>query len=205
MSGELRCAYCGFVERSWLNSSPSEWESMADHLDRCTPAIHYKAMQKAGLHNYLDEEISRNKKQKRYDELYMDIAERVSEMSYAVRARVGCVILFKDGTMSLGFNGMPSGMDNACEHLENDDTFIPTKILVTNPEVSHAEENAIAKIAKSHHSSNGATAYITLEPCMHCAKLLYSAGISRVVYAEEYRNHDGVVYLKNRGIEVEKL
>ncbi|MFK5165391.1 deaminase, partial [Propionibacterium freudenreichii] len=72
--------------------------------------------------------------------------------------------------------------------------------LVTNPEVSHAEENAIAKLAKSNVSSQGATAYVTLEPCMHCAKLLYSAGINRVVVKEPYTSHEGTMYLVKLGI-----
>lgn len=142
-------------------------------------------------------------KKLRYDNLYLDIAKRVAEMSHAVRAKVGCVIVFKDGTMSSGWNGMPSGMDNCCEHYE--DAGLMGDSLVTNPEVSHAEENAISKIAKSHHSSNGATAYVTLEPCMHCAKLLYSAGITRVVIGEMYKSHVGTEFLRERGIEVSFL
>lgn len=138
-----------------------------------------------------------------YDEFYMDIARRVAKMSHAVRAKVGCLIVLQDGTMSPGWNGMPAGMDNTCEHYE--DAGMMGGTLVTNPEVSHAEENAIAKLARSTHSSNGATAYVSLEPCMHCAKLLYSAGIKRVVIGELYRNHDGTDYLRARGINVSIL
>lgn len=145
----------------------------------------------------------------RYDKLYMGIARQFANMSHAVRAKVGCVVLFKDGTISPGWNGMPSGMDNCCEKtvehpIDHDERHFQT-MLLTRPEVSHAEENAIAKIAKSHHSSAGATAYVTLEPCMHCAKLLYSAGITRVVIGEMYRDHAGSEFLLARGIEVSFL
>lgn len=134
-------------------------------------------------------------KQYRYDSLYVDIARRVALMSYAVRAKVGCVIVRDSNILSMGFNGMPAGMDNCCEH-EVDG------VLVTNPEVSHAEENAIAKLAKSSTSCNMATVYVTMEPCMHCAKLIYSAGIGRVVYIDEYKSHAGVEFLKARGLVV---
>jgi dCMP deaminase len=142
-------------------------------------------------------------KQMRYDTLYMDIAKRVAQMSYAVRAKVGCVAVKDDNLIAFGFNGMPAKMNNVCEHYE--DAGMMGGNLVTNPEVSHAEENLIAKIAKSSNSSEGATVYVTLEPCLHCAKLLYSSGITRVLYDEEYRTHAGAEYLKNRGVEITKL
>lgn len=134
----------------------------------------------------------------------MDIARRVAEMSHATRAKVGCVIVKGDLILSTGFNGMPAGMDNCCEHYEDAELLggMMGGTLVTNAEVSHAEENAIAKIARSTQSSEGATAYVSLEPCMHCAKLLYSSGIKRVVIGAMYKNHDGSEFLKDRGLEV---
>jgi dCMP deaminase len=143
-------------------------------------------------------------KELRYDLLYMDIALRCAEMSHAVRKKVGCVIVRDNNILSFGFNGMPAGMDNRCEHKVFDHLTQQDK-LVTNPEVSHAEENALAKIAKSNFSSLGATAYVTLEPCMHCAKLLYSAGINRVVVKEPYVSHEGTVYLTKLGVTMVQL
>lgn len=137
-----------------------------------------------------------NSKLTRDDHIYMNITKEVSNFSWAVRKKVGCIIVQDTQIISTGVNGMPAGMDNCCEHLDEQGN------LVTNPEVSHAEENALMKIAKSHHSSLGATAYVTLEPCMHCAKLLYNAGLSRVVIGESYRNNDGTRYLEARGIHV---
>jgi dCMP deaminase len=140
-------------------------------------------------------------KLRRYDALYMDIAKRVAQMSYAKRKQVGCVIVKDGNIISMGFNGMPAGMDNNCEHY--DYSVSMDGDYVTNKEVSHAEENAIAKIARSSSSSDGATAYVTLAPCMHCAKLLNSAGIRRVVYGENYRQ-EGVEFLIERGVTVER-
>jgi dCMP deaminase len=137
-------------------------------------------------------------KQRRYDELYMDIALRFAAMSHAVRKKVGCVIVLDNNILSFGFNGMPAGMDNCCEN-EVDGK------LVTKGEVSHAEENAIAKLAKSNTSSVGATAYVTLEPCMHCAKLLYNAGITRVVIKEPYLSHEGTIYLTKLHVDMVQI
>jgi len=47
--------------------------------------------------------------------LYMDIAERIAQQSYSKRNQVGCVIVKGDNIISMGWNGMPSGMNNECE------------------------------------------------------------------------------------------
>ena len=51
----------------------------------------------------------------------------------------------------------------------------------------------------------GATLYITLSPCQDCAKLIYQAGVKRVVYLEEYRYGNGLDFLEEVGIETEKI
>ena len=69
----------------------------------------------------------------------------------------------------------------------------------------HAEANAITKLAKSNNSSEGATLYVTLSPCIECAKLMIQSGITRVVYIEKYRITDGLELLKRAGIEVVQI
>ena len=133
------------------------------------------------------------------DKTYIKMAKCWSELSKAKRKQVGCLIV-KDGTIiSDGYNGTPSGFDNACE--------VPTSWwketeLVTKPEVLHAESNAISKLAKSTQSSNGATLYATCSPCLDCSKLIVQCGITRVVYSEQYRNTDGLELLKKAGIQL---
>lgn len=71
----------------------------------------------------------------------------------------------------------------------------------TKPEVLHAEANAITKLAKSTQSSDGATLYVTLSPCIDCAKLIIQSGIKKVVYGEIYRSDAGLKLLQKVGIE----
>lgn len=77
--------------------------------------------------------------------------------------------------------------------------------LTTLNYVLHAEANAITKLSKSNNSSEGATIYVTDEPCIECSKLIIQAGIKRVVYAREYRMHDGIELLNKAGIEVQQI
>ena len=129
----------------------------------------------------------------------MDWAHRAAQLSPARRLNVGAVIVKDDTVISYGYNGMPAGWDNNCEHILQDGT------LKTNPEVLHAESNAIAKLARSTNSGLGADMFVTHSPCLGCAKLIYQSGIRRVFYAEDYRDDSGIQFLYKSGLTIEKL
>lgn len=131
----------------------------------------------------------------KFDDKYLQMAAIWAKNSYCKRRQVGALLVKDKMIISDGYNGTPSGFENVCED-ENG---------VTKPYVLHAEANAISKVAKSGNSSAGATLYITASPCIECAKLIIQAGITRVVYKDEYRLLDGVELLKRAGIEVEKV
>ena len=131
----------------------------------------------------------------KFQKLYMDWASRTAELSHARRLQVGAVIVKDDSVMSYGYNGMPAGWDNNCEDDANGE-------LKTKPEVLHAESNAIAKLAKSTSSGDGASIFITHAPCHDCAKLIYQSGISSVYYRSAYRDNSGLEFLAKSGVEV---
>ena len=131
----------------------------------------------------------------KFDDKYLQMAAVWAKNSYCKRRQVGALLVKDKMIISDGYNGTPSGFENVCED-ENG---------VTKPYVLHAEANAISKVAKSGNSSAGATLYITASPCIECAKLIIQAGITRVVYKDEYRLLDGVELLRRAGIEVEKV
>jgi dCMP deaminase len=133
----------------------------------------------------------------------MKAAEVYSQLSSAVRLQVGCVVVKDNTIIGIGYNGMPSGWDNNCEDeiiIEEDEKFI--KGLKTKPEVLHAETNALAKIARSTNSSDGASMFITHAPCLDCAKLVYQSGIKSVYYRNSYKNTDGIDFLNKCNVEV---
>ena len=131
----------------------------------------------------------------KFDDKYLQMAAVWAKNSYCKRRQVGALLVKDKMIISDGYNGTPSGFENVCED-ENG---------VTKPYVLHAEANAISKVAKSGNSSAGATLYVTASPCIECAKLIIQAGITRVVYKDEYRLLDGVELLRRAGIEVEKV
>tara|TARA_B000000557_G_scaffold264725_1_gene271283 strand:+ start:112 stop:549 length:438 start_codon:yes stop_codon:yes gene_type:complete len=133
------------------------------------------------------------------DKTYLKMAKTWSKLSKARRKKVGCIIVKNGAIISDGYNGTPKGFDNNCEiNLDEHDK----KALLTKPEVLHAESNAITKLAKSSNSSNGATMYITIAPCLECSKLIIQSGIKRVVYKNFYKNLDGVKLLKQSGVDI---
>lgn len=156
----------------------------------------------------------------KFIDYYMDVAERTSKLSSAIRRQVGAVIVKENRILSYGYNGMPTGWTNECEnkeympgdnwdghlypHEEYDKTVESNRRyrLVTKDEVLHAESNAIAKVSGSTESSEDATLFVTTAPCIHCAKMIFQSGIKSVFYRDTYRDDAGVEFLQKGGVSV---
>jgi dCMP deaminase len=143
----------------------------------------------------LNKLLEMDSKQTRYDLTYLRMARNWSELSHCKRKKVGALIVKNGMLISDGYNGTPSGYDNCCEN----DSYETLWYTI------HAEANAILKCAKWGNSCNGSTLYLTHSPCKECSKLILQAGIIRVVYIEDYKDLDGVEFLKMSKVEVEKL
>jgi len=141
----------------------------------------------------------------KFIDAYMDVAERFAQLSSAKRLQVGAIVVKDDRIISIGYNGMPSGWDNCCEEeIITEYESHTDSALVTKAEVLHAESNAIAKLAKSPESGEGASIFITHSPCIDCAKLIYQSGIATVYYKNDYRSTQGIEFLTRSDIEVVK-
>ncbi|MEK9603439.1 MAG: dCMP deaminase family protein [Flavobacteriaceae bacterium] len=134
-------------------------------------------------------------KQKRYDLAYLKMAQTWGELSHCKRKKVGALIVKGRTIISDGYNGTPSGFENACEDEEH----------YTKWYVLHAEANAILKVAASTQSCEGATLYITLSPCRECSKLIHQAGIKRVVFSKAYKDSSGLEFLEKAGVAITQL
>jgi len=125
----------------------------------------------------------------------MDIAQRVADESYDPKTKVGAVIAKDRNILSYGYNGTVSGSSNVmrCEH---------NKVLDT---VIHAEMNALAKLAMSTHSGEGATLYCTLFPCVGCSLSLIQAGIDTVIFERDYKGNQAEELLRSSNVKLFKL
>ena len=160
---------------------------------------------------------------KKYDSVMMETAKIWSKQSYCKRLQVGAV-LSKDGRILVtGYNGTITKTKNICEDiiykckmcgLESEELFVKCpnwdielveKILTTSEFVIHAEQNIITFSAKNGISTDNCTLYITHSPCKQCAKLIVQSGITRVVYEKDYRDRDGVEFLKDVGVTLSKI
>jgi len=161
-------------------------------------------------------------------EAHLDVARRYADLSSARRLKVGAIVVKEHRIISIGYNGTAPGDDNNCEELEwmprnTGGWLAPEEMrqmfpltgehaeygqwpyrLRTLDTVIHAEENAIAKLARSHESGDGASMFITHAPCHQCAKMILQSGIADVWYAHEYRNHFGVDYLNSHGVSCQQ-
>ena len=140
---------------------------------------------------------------------FMDTAERFAQLSSAKRLQVGAVVVKDNRIISIGYNGMPSGWTNECEeeigHVLDDSGDVIETRTKTKDEVIHAEANAILKLARDGESGNGSSLFCTHAPCIHCAKLIHGAGISKVYYRDTYRDSIGLDFLEKCNIEIERV
>ncbi len=142
--------------------------------------------------------------QRKWVNAYIDMAERFADLSHAKRLKVGAIVVKEHRVISIGYNGTPAGWDNECEEIieTHEDGGIITK---TKDEVIHAEANAISKLARDGESGKESSMFLTHAPCIHCAKMIYGAGISSVFYRNSYRDDNGINFLKKCNVTVEKI
>ena len=132
----------------------------------------------------------------KYDEYYLDLAERAGANSVDPVFQVGCVVVKDGAIIADGWNGTPSGYKTN----ETRDEYGNTLYTVV-----HAESNALAKCARLGLACDGGTMYINIGPCPDCAKFIVQSGIQRVVYRRPYRSDTGPDLLREMGVEVERI
>jgi dCMP deaminase len=141
-----------------------------------------------------------------FDEIYMDLAENLALRSHCVKAKVGAVLTKDTRIISLGYNGPPAGTHN-CD-LEWPETGCPRDSKGSCSLALHAEMNAILYASKNNVPIEDCTLYVTLSPCISCARIIYSTGIKKVIYLHSYAEYkkipsdEGVDFLRKFGVDV---
>ena len=140
------------------------------------------------------------------DNNFINIAREIASASKCVSKQVGAVIV-KDGRiLSTGYNGTPAGFINCCDHWDGQYTAEHHEWSKTYE--IHAEMNAIIWAAREGISIDGATIYVTLEPCSECSKNLIASGIKKIVYDKAYEHANSNIlskFLKDNNVIIKKL
>ena len=143
-----------------------------------------------------------------FDEIYMNLAENLAKRSHCVKAQVGSVLTKETRIVSLGYNGPPSGTYN-CDEIWPEQGC-PRDSKGSCSLALHAEQNAILYASKNNISVEGTTLYVTLSPCISCARVIYTVGTKIVFYLNSYaefkglESDEGVDFLRKFGVEVVK-
>jgi dCMP deaminase len=141
-----------------------------------------------------------------YEEIYMELAEKLALRSHCVKAQVGAVLTKDTRIVSLGYNGPPAGTHNCDQEWPVDGCARDSKGSCSL--ALHAEQNAILYAVKNNTTIDGSTLYVTLSPCIACARVIYTMGIKRVYYKNSYAEYkniptdEGVEFLRKFGVEV---
>ena len=122
-----------------------------------------------------------------WEEYFMAVAKLSANRSKDPSTQVGaCIVSDDKKILSLGYNGMPIGMNDENAPWDRDGEYLNTKY----PYVCHSELNAILNARGINLT--GTTLYVTLFPCNECAKAIIQSGIKKVIYeSDKYADTDG--------------
>lgn len=143
-----------------------------------------------------------------FADIFMELAVNLAKRSHCIKRHVGAVLTKDTRIISIGYNGPPAGTHNCDE--EWPETGCPRDSKGGCSLAIHAEQNAILYAVKNKTSVEGSTLYVTLAPCLACARVIYSAGIEKVIFLNSYaaykgiKSDEGVDFLQKFGVKVEK-
>lgn len=141
-----------------------------------------------------------------WDEYFMQMAELVATRSTCLRRQVGAVIVRDKHIIATGYNGAPRGLKHCAEvGCLRERLGVPSGERTELCRAIHAEQNAIIQAATLGQSIEGASIYVTHQPCSLCAKMIINAGIDKIVVKEGYPDQLAVELLEEAGKRVIKL
>lgn len=139
-----------------------------------------------------------------WDEYFMQIADIVKTRSTCLRRQVGAVIVKDNRIITTGYNGAPSGVAHCTDigGCYREKLGIPSGERHELCRALHAEQNAIIQAANLGISTKDATIYVTLQPCVICAKMIINAGIKRLVYQGSYNDELSMQMLREAQMKI---
>lgn len=141
-----------------------------------------------------------------WDEYFMEMAEIVKTRSTCLRRQVGAVVVKKKRILASGYNGAPTGLKH-CEETGclREQLGIPSGQRHELCRGLHAEQNAIIQASLHGVKLEGATIYVTHQPCIICAKMVINTGITKLVFKGDYPDELSWQMLEESGIELKRI
>jgi dCMP deaminase len=127
-----------------------------------------------------------------------------AKRSTCLRRKVGAAIVQDRHIMATGYNGAPKGIVHCAERggCHREKLGVPSGERHELCFGLHAEQNAIVQAAALGQSVDGATMYITHQPCVICAKMIINAGIKKIIVKEGYPDKLAVDILAEAGLKI---
>lgn len=133
------------------------------------------------------------------DTYFLQMAKLVGERSTCRRRRVGCVLVDSEKhVVATGYNGVPTNFPH-CLDVPCEGASAPSGEALEKCLAVHAETNALLQL----RSNDTLTAYITVTPCITCAKMIANSRITRVVADCKYVKSEGLDLLIKSNIKVD--
>ena len=144
----------------------------------------------------------------KWDKRFMDLAETVAEWSscYQANRHVGAVVVRDKRVLTTGYNGAPAGIKSCADKGEciRRVKNIPSGTMQEVCYAVHAEQNAICQAAKMGVSLEGATIYVTHQPCGICTRIIINSGIKKVIYKNGYPDDFALELFSQSDVEIIK-
>ena len=115
-----------------------------------------------------------------WDEYFLNLAAVVATRGTCSRLQVGAVLVSKDRRiLSTGYNGAPAGTRH-CNHTPDGGDLDSGHCSIAE----HAEGNCL--LYSDFTARQGATMYLTCQPCLRCCRQMVTSGVTRVVFRARY-------------------
>ena len=162
-------------------------------------------------------------KLKRKESLFKDIVLRFAEESHCESKKVAAIAVKNSRIIATGINGTPEKVLNCDDYFRKE--YQKNKISISYNEwiktpgwreqhhqwsdikEIHAEQNLICEASRNGINLSEVEIYISLKPCIHCAKLLAALKPKVIYYINDYdkSSDDSQKLLEECGIHLIKI
>lgn len=137
---------------------------------------------------------------------FKTICLETAKLSTCVSKQVGAILVRDLRIIAIGYNGVPS-KEKHCNEIFNKNSFDRDEHNSWSKlNEYHAEENLLSFCLRDGISTENSILFVSLSPCINCAKLIANSNIKKVYYFELYdRDQEGIKFLEKRGVKVFKI